>query len=169
MAAEPAPRLSLVEAVDHATGEVVDATVEALALENQHLRDELAELLRKFKGQSRELAAMRRDREAEAEADPLWPLAVRLFVYHSKVCNHPRAEWTAERFQMVRRLAKRRSQQEWLLDCLRAIAGVRADAWRMANGLSMWEDIFESQKKFERCLAKCPAGWVPPAGVLALV
>jgi hypothetical protein len=112
---------------------------------------------------------MRRDRQAEAEADPLWPLAARLFVYHAKVLNHPNAEWTPERFMMVRKLKGRKSVEQWLEECLRAIAGVRSDRWRVAQGLTMWEDCFESRKKFERATEKCPADWSMPAGALELV
>jgi hypothetical protein len=151
--------------VDRQTGELQEVSIESLAAENQALRDELAELLRKFKGQSRELAALRRDRAAEAEADPLWPLAVRLFVYHNAVCNHPRAEWTAERFLMVRR----RLKNPGLESCLRASAGIGCDAWRRARGLTMWEDVHGSQKNFERALAKCPPGWRPPPGAERLL
>lgn len=167
--AAPAPRLHVVAPVDRETGEIRPVTIEGLQAENEALKDELSELVRKFKGQSRELAEVRRDKQAEAEADPLWPLAVRLFAYHSKACNHPKAEWTAERFAMVRKLRGRKSPAAWLEECLRAISGLASDPWRKANGMTMWEDCFESRKKFERALEKCPEDWTPPPGVESLL
>jgi hypothetical protein len=165
------PALRLVDengkpaSVDHDSGELVEATIESLAGENQQLRDEYSQLLRNYKTKCRQLSELERDRQADAERDPLWPLAVRLFAYHGKVLGHPKAEWTPERFVMVRKLKGRgKSVEEWLEECLRAIAGIRADPWRVAQGLTMWEDVFESRKKFERALAKCPAGWTPPPG-----
>ena len=167
MSAEPARHLALVDgqSIDRDTGELVPVTVEALAAENQSIRDEYAQLLRNYKGKCRQLSELERDKQAEAEADPCWPLAARLFAYHSKVLNHPRAEWTAERFIFVRKLRGRKPVEQWLEECLRAIAGVRSDHWRVSQGLTMWEDCFETRKKFERAIEKCPADWSPPSGM----
>ena len=126
---------------------------------------EVHELLKKLRGQSRELGELRADKQAEAEADPLWPMGIRLFRYWQAVCRHPRAEWTPQRFEMVRR----RLRQPGLETCLRAIAGVHADAWRVQKRLDLWEHIFESQKAFETCLAKCPASWTAPRGTEELL
>src|SRR5271169_6086822 len=84
------------------------------------LEHEIEELQRKMRGLARELGELRSDRRAEAEADPLWPLGLRLFRYHARILDHPRAEWTAERFAMIRKLLK---QKDGLERCLRAIAG----------------------------------------------
>lgn len=170
MAAQPKEsHLSVVRPVDRETGELVEVSIESLALELQNVRDERDEIMRKLKGQSLELARLRRTRDAEAEADPLWPLAARLFAYHSKASGHLRAEWTHERFWMVRKLRGKKTLEQWLEECLRAISGVLSDAWRVAQGLTMWEDVFESRKKFERALAKCPEDWSPPPGAEVLL
>ncbi len=135
---------------------------EALEDECAGLHDELAELLKKFKGQSRELAELRRDKQAEAEEDALWPLAVRLFTYWRRVSGHSRAKWTYERFSpFVRDLLH---EPDGLERALRAISGCLSDAWRVERHLDLWEDILGSHKSLERCLAKCPKNWQPPPG-----
>ncbi len=125
------------------------------------LEHEITVLQKKMRGMARELGEALADRQAEAEADELWPLALRVFRYHQALCRHPRAQWTAERFAMLRKVL---ASPDGLEGALRAIAGCWGDAWRRERGLTMFEDIFESRKKFERCLAACPNSWCPPRG-----
>ncbi len=134
---------------------------EALEDECAVLHDQLAGAEKDVRAWRMRYANLKRDVQAESEADPLWPLAVRLFKYHQRVCGHLRAEWTPERFRMVRRLL---SSPDGLERALRAISGCMADAWRVEKGLTMFEDVFESTKKFERCLSRCPKNWQPPPG-----
>jgi hypothetical protein len=118
--------------------------------------------------QAREIGALKRDEEAKAEADPLWPLALRVFEYQSKASGHQQ-EWTVERFKQAKKLKRRRTQQEWLRDLLRAVSGNLSDVWMVEHGQTTWESVFESQKKYERALAACPVSWSPPAGAEALL
>jgi hypothetical protein len=141
------PHLKL---IDSATGEIVDSCPTC------------EEWQRKYQGVLSQLGALRADRQAEAEADPLWPLAMRVFAYHNKVFNHPGAEWTPERFAMVRRRLKAKGGLE---RCLRAIAGKRTDRWSIEHKKTTFDEVFESAKKFEECLAKAPANWTPPPGM----
>ncbi len=166
MAAEPAPHLSLVDPVDRATGEVIPATIEALAAEVQQTRDEYAQLLRNYKGKCRQLSELERRTEAEAEEDKLWPVAVRVFDYHNRVHGHRRAEWNLKRFKMAARELRKRDGLE---RCLRAIAGKATDTWAREHGHTTFDDVFETAKKFEKCVARCPSDWSMPAGALELV
>ncbi len=134
---------------------------EALELENAGLHDELSELLRKFKGQSRELAELRRDKRAEAEEHTLWPTAVRVFVYHNRVHSHPKAEWSIERWDMAQ---LRLSRENGLEDALRAIWGRTQDSWYRRNRKTMFDDVFAKAVDFERALSECPSSWQPPPG-----
>src|ERR1039458_7703222 len=87
MSAEPARHLALVDgqSIDRDTGELIPATVEALAAENQRLRFEYDQLLSNYKGASLQLGELKETRRLEAEADKLWPLAVRVFDYHNRL------------------------------------------------------------------------------------
>ena len=138
---------------------IKQTTQQALEAELEIVHDQLAGAEREIRGWRTRYANLVRDRQAEAEADQLWPLAVRLFAYWKRCSGHTRAEWTAGRFDLVRTLL---SKPDGLERALRAISGTLSDEWRVEKGLTMFEDIFESQKKLERAIAKCPAGWKPP-------
>ena len=154
--------------VDVDTGEL-HTDKESLEHALRAMRDEYDQLLRNYKGKCRQLSELERDKDAEAQVDPLWPLAVRLFAYHNKVHHHPGAEWTTERFAMVRKLRGRRKVEDWLEGCLRAIAGLAADQWRVSKKLTMWEHAFGNRKSYEQALAHCPPDWTPPPGVEQLL
>ncbi len=134
---------------------------EALEEECAGLHDELSELLKKFKGQSRELAELRRDKLAEAEESPNWPVALRLFKYHNRVFGHETCRWSYTRFAMVEALL---AEPDGLERALRAISGHRRDAWSIEKGRTLWEHVFESQKALEGAILRCPKNWQPPPG-----
>ena len=134
---------------------------QALEAENEELHRQLAGAEKEIRAWRTRYANLERDVEQESREDPLWPIALRTFKYWQRVAKHPRAEWTAQRFRMVKRLL---SQPDGLERALRAISGAIADDWRREHGLTLWEDVFESQKNLERCIAKCPKGWHPPQG-----
>ncbi len=136
--------------------------LQALEDECALLHDQLAGAEKEIRGWRTRYANLARDRQSEAEADPLWPMAVRLFAYWRRRAGHERAEWTAVRFDMVRRLLGR---PDGLERALRAISGCLSDPWRVEKGLTLFEDVFETQKALERCLAKCPKDWRPPPGM----
>jgi hypothetical protein len=158
-------------AVDHSSGELVEATPEALAAENQALSDEVKGLQRNILGWTRKCGDLERDHQAEAEANKHWPTAVRMFAYHGKMCNHEEAEWTWQRFEMCLPFLK--SKKHGLEGCLQAIAGARYDCWkkRRRNGTyfrrDRWDDIFGKAADFEDFKAKAPVDWTPPEGVLS--
>lgn len=135
--------------------------LQALEEENRVLHDQLAGSERDVRAWRVRYRNLERDKQAEAEADPLWALGKRVFVYQCKVCGHEKAIWTPERFRLLKPFLARPG----LEDCLRAVAGAMADEWRRERGLTLFEDIFESRKKFERCLALTPSSWHPPRGM----
>ena len=164
----------LVVLPDPQTGELVEVSQESLEARVRELEDEKREDQRTIKRQARELGALLRDRQAEAQEDKWWPIAVRLFAYHQKVCNHPDSEWKLERFQMV--LPYLRGRKYGLEKCLRAITGAQFDAWtqKRANGTlyrhDSWDDIFGGKPKaFEEFVAKAPLDWKPPKGAVELL
>jgi len=158
-------------AVDHSSGELIEATPEALAAENQALSDEVKGLQRNILGWTRKCGDLERDHQAEAEANKHWPTAVRMFAYHQKMCDHPNTEWSWERFEMCLPYLKRRKYG--LEACLRAIAGARYDCWKKKrrNGTLYrhdgWDVIFSKPGVFEDFVAKAPVDWTPPEGVLS--
>ena len=135
--------------------------VEPLSPEILAMRDTIAGLEATVKKQAFEIGRKDREMQENAEQDDLYPVAQRLFNYHRRVTGHARAEWNAERFRMVRKRLKKKNGLE---DCLRAIAGLMADEWRVGKKLTAWEDCFGSAGKFERCLAACPSDFQMPKG-----
>ncbi len=133
--------------------------------EVQAMQDTIDGLERLNRKLVREVKTLERNHQAEAESSKHWPTAVRLFSYHQRVFNHPGAEWTWQRFELV--LPYLRARKLGLESCLRAIAGRRADAWMVEHGHTTWEDIFGERGKFEKCLAHCPSNWKPPPGMPA--
>jgi hypothetical protein len=134
---------------------------QALEAENEELHRQLSGAEKEIRAWRTRYANLERDVEAEAREDPLWPLALRTFKYWQRAANHPRAEWTAPRFRMIKRLLE---QPDGLERALRAISGCLSDDWRREKHLDLWEHIFESQKALEGCIAKCPKDWEPPKG-----
>ncbi len=128
------------KAVDHSTGELVEATVEALAAENQALSDEVKGLQRNILGWTRKCGDLERDHQAAAEANKYWPTAVRMFAYHQKMCDHPQTEWSWERFEMCLPYLSAESTV-WRRVCGRLLApamtaGRRSDATARSIGMT---------------------------------
>jgi hypothetical protein len=144
--------------LDPDTGEILDGCPNC-----QVKDDEFNELLRKFRSQSREIAELRRDREAEARSSDYWPDAVECFQAWQDQCKHPKSEWSAERFFLVLPFLKRRAYGKEMV--LRAIAGAAYDAFEytLRNGRKQradnWEQIFESVGRFERFCNMAPLDW----------
>ena len=152
------PELRLVDA----NGEIVEAGIDEL----QALRDQVKGLERDIRGWTQRYAELKRDKQAEAEADPLWPMAIRCFKYWQAMTGHTRCAWTVERFDMVRPYLK--SSQYGVSSILRAIAGAKHDPWRKPrkNGSTyvhdMWDHIFAKPATFEEFCNKAPKGWKRP-------
>ncbi len=135
---------------------------EALEDECAVLHDQLAGAEKEIRGWRTRYANLARDRQAEAEGDPLWPLGVRLFAYWRRCCDHPRAMWTAARFELCRPFLGD------LEGCLRAVAGARFDPFtrQRKNGTleryNGWELVFRDAGKFESFRERAPKNWRPP-------
>jgi hypothetical protein len=155
--AEPARHLHV---VDTASGEVLPGCPDC-AVKN----DEIAGLERDVRGWAARYAQLRRDKAQEAREHPKWPEAQWLFSLWRKLCNHPRAEWTPDRFWLVEpHLAK-----DGLVTCERAIHGIAFDCFKTKrrNGSvqrhDSWELLFRDRGKVEEMANRAPRGWVSAA------
>jgi hypothetical protein len=150
-------------AVDPQTGEIS----EYACVSCQRKEDELAELWRKFRGQSRELAELRRDRDAEARAHRAWPVLLMLFDYYKVLTGHGRARWTPDRFWCALGLWREFGSG----NCAAGIAGIAYDPNRkqLKNGrfevFDSWELLFRNSGTFERYCRRRPKDWVCPASL----
>lgn len=126
--------------------------------------DEVKELLKKFRGQSRELAELRRDKDAEARAHQAWPLLGALFLYWQELTGHTKAKWEPGRFWDALPLWKTFGTG----NCAAAIAGLAFDANRkpMKNGkievYDSWELLFRNAGTLERYIKRRPTDWELP-------
>lgn len=73
------------------------------------VRPRLEELEDQLRGAERDLntwrtrhANLTRDKEGEARESELWPAALEVFDHWRHACGHPKAEWTYDRFEMIR-------------------------------------------------------------------
>lgn len=146
--------------VDPDTGEFTEAACKHCAAKD----DEFNELMRKFRSQSRELAELRRDRDAEARAHEAWPTLIALFNYWREQTGHERSKWTAERFWCALPLWKKYGTG----NVAAAIAGLAYEPNQkpLKNGkmevYDDWELLFRDTGKFERYMRRRPAGWQLP-------
>jgi hypothetical protein len=150
--------------VDADTGELLDVgDLPELA----QLRDKLAGAERDINAWRMRYAELARDKQAEAIANKLWPVAIRVFEAWKQQCNHPRARWTADRFWLMEPLLVKYSEQE----CLRAIAGAAYDPFvtTRKNGTTKRHDalelIFRDAGRLEDFANRAPLGQEAPAPV----
>jgi hypothetical protein len=68
----------------------------------QALEDQVAGAERDLNGWRTRHANLLRDREAEARETDIWPAAVEVFDYWRKRTGHRGAEWTMDRFDLIR-------------------------------------------------------------------
>jgi len=85
--------------VDPKTGELVILDSQDLAQEVLALRDEVTQHLRTIRAQASEIGKLKRDKQKEAEANPLWPKAVKLHQLYNKVMGR-RSVWKIDVFEM---------------------------------------------------------------------
>jgi hypothetical protein len=157
MSAKPAPRhLRIIDD----QGEVTEFACPHC----QHKEDELAELVRKFRGQSRELAELRRDKDAEARAHEAWPTAIKLFDYWKLLTKHSKAKWSEDRFWVLLPSLKNFGAG----NCAAAIAGIAHDPNTRVqrNGKTeRYDDFatcFGSAGRVERYAKRRPKDWTLP-------
>ena len=135
--------------------------VEPLPPEVLAMQDTIMGLEVTVRKQGYEIGRLSRELREEAESDELYALGRRLFDYHCKLTGHPRAEWTPARFRIVR--AKLR-KKDGLESCLRVLAGVLADDWKVKHHKTLWEHCYGSEKAWEEGLANCPESFRMPDG-----
>lgn len=146
--------------VDEETGELVGDGCPSC----QALQHELDELIRKFKGQSRELGEIRRDKDAEARAHEAWPTAVKLFEYWKSLTGHKRARWTEDRFWLILPHLRKLGSA----NCAAAIAGIAYQHYAQPrkNGTTEhfdgFETCFKDTGRVEAYVKRRPKDWVLP-------
>lgn len=106
-------------------------------------------------------ANLKRDKEAEAAKDPLWPAAIELFKLWQELCGHPRSAWSAARFEQVRPFLDKHGSEI----CAKAIRGAAFEPFctRRKNGTVKrhdgWGLIFRTTDpdKFEEFVNRAPS------------
>lgn len=94
----PVPEEVPLIVVNPQTGERVGT----LAEHKQPVEDALAGAERDLNKWRTLHAKLLRDKEGEARESELWPRALEVFDYWRVECKHPLAEWTYDRFELIR-------------------------------------------------------------------
>lgn len=142
---------SLAEAltkIEHLTAELSMKTLEAEGLDET------------VRSQGAKIRLLRRDKEAKARRDALWPDAVELFTYWKVCTGHSRTDFTVERFELLRPFLKK----DGLAVCRLAVDGAVYDPYHAdkpnRNGHievhDHLETIFKSRAGFERHVNRAP-------------
>lgn len=140
--------------IDPDTGEITCPE----CLERQRVLDELT---RKYHGALAQIGRLRNDTETEARRHALWPQALAHHDYWRDICNHPRSEFTAERFWLCERFV-RADEEDGTDYAMRAIEGAAFDPMtrERRNGTveryDSWELIFRDRGKFESFVSRAP-------------
>lgn len=151
MASEPARHLRV---ADEETGELLAEDCPNCA----HTRDQLAGAEKENRAWRTRYANLKRERDADAETDPLWPVAVGVFRYYQEKCEKQRAGWTVERFELVKPFLEREGAEA----CREAIRGAAFDPYTKVqkNGkvkaFNDFDLIFRSQARFEDYRDRAP-------------
>jgi hypothetical protein len=142
---------------DLQTGELVEASAENLALLVQSLRDEVTQHLRTIRAQASEIGKLKRDRQNEAEGDPLWPKAVDLHRFYNQTMKR-RSVWKLDVFEMCEPFLK-----AYPVEVHRAaIHGLLADHYvdTRANGTKRhhvgWHILYRDTDRFEEAVNSAP-------------
>jgi hypothetical protein len=87
---------------------------------------------------------LRRDKDAEAREDALWPQGVRVFQAWQAATGHTRSVFNADRFFLIQPFLKNTKQYGPEI-CLRAVAGIAYDCFsvKRKNGTIRKFDEFE--------------------------
>lgn len=161
MSAQPEVPPRHLHIIDGDTGEALEGCPEC-----ELLRAQLKGAERDLNGWRARYENLRRDVEAEARADPLWPDGVRLFKLYCRLTGKDgkprRLAWNAERFALAHPHLKRHG----LAMCERAVVGRVFDHFvgQRKNGSPIhyyeWERIFASAKEFEESANRAPLDFV---------
>lgn len=167
MSAEPASQPHLVPVPDApAPGEKlfvldqVTGNMQPLGEYLQPFEDHISGLQRAVKSENLRYENLKRDKEKEAKAHPLWPQAMEVFGHWKKVCKHPRSSWSPERFEQVRPFLEKHGVEL----CKRACDGAAFDPFvtQRKNGSKKrhdgWGLVFRAAEpeKFEEFVNKAP-------------
>ena len=130
--------------VDMVTGEVVAHECESC----QQLQDQLNVAERTIRGHRAKIRELERDRDAEARANGLWPLAMKLFALWQRLTGHTRSLWTADRFWTCEPFLGNKTYG--IVTCERGVVGIAYDPVTKPrrNGtvekFDAWETLFKS-------------------------
>jgi len=91
-------RLANCLVVDPETGQAVGTYGDL----TRRLTDQLTGAERDVRTWRARHADLKRDKEAEAEESPVWPAAISVFDYWRERTGHLGAEWTLDRFELIR-------------------------------------------------------------------
>lgn len=170
--------MSVPQAVDPLTGEVIGVTVQhfvALRSELARKDDIITGLERQNRRWAYENAELKRDKAQEAREHAMWPVITLLYRGWQVRCGHPDAPFTSDRFwaaePFLRSRAYGKTLEDRVVKCCQAIAGAQHDPFRRQQKNQSWvryddwaEQIFKSAGKFESFCARAPAGWEPMIG-----
>jgi hypothetical protein len=151
------------------TGESIpfmDADVAGLQAEIQMLRDHLKGAERDTNTWRHRYQELRRDKDADARKDPVWPDAVRCFKLYCRLTGKDgvprRLTWTVERFELIAPFLRKHK----VGGCERAIVGRVFDHYsaKRKNGSTIryweWERIFKDAREFEESANRAPVPFV---------
>lgn len=146
--------------VDVNSGEVIDTCPSCE--NNTKIIDEKE---RRIRGLELARANQRKDREAEARKDPLYPEALGIFDWWRIACNHPDVSFTYEEFELIAPHLRRAPKKEAHYNCLEAIAGAAFNPFEaeLKNGnidrKDDWELIFRNRGKLRSFQQRAPKDW----------
>ncbi len=119
----------------------------------------VAGLERDIRGWTIRYRELKRDKEADARNDPLWPVALEHFNYWKQATGRKGCEWTVERFELIRPYLKRKKHRDYIG---RAIDGIAYDHYvsTRRNGTKNhhngWEVLFRDSGRFEEAVNASP-------------
>lgn len=113
---------------------------------------------RDLRRKNAQLNEMRRNKEAKARGESLWPIAVELFNYWKVRCNHPLMKWHFERYELIEPYLREYGEEKVRL----AIEGAAFEAFETErkNGTIKkhdgWDLIFRNPDKFMEFVERAP-------------
>ena len=146
---EPARHLRVIDS----QGEVQDDCPQC-----QALRDQLAGAETEIRGWRQRYQNLKRDKDADAQKDALWPTAVELFALWRRDTGHKRSLWTLDRFEKVRPLLEKYGRSACEL-AIRGIAYEPNTKMRKNGTMERFDDwglVFRDAGTLERYANRAP-------------
>jgi hypothetical protein len=135
------------------TGELVEVTQEGLEGMVVRLQDELREKERTIRSQAHRIGDLERDKQKEAEENPLWPKAVELHQHYNRVMGR-RSVWKLDVFELCEPFLKKYPIEVHHA----AIEGLKADHFvsTRSNGTTRhhhgWHILYRDTDRFEEAV-----------------